>query len=182
MAMMNRMRENTKTILMILVFAFILTIIIDWGMGGLSSRPSRGVIAKVNGDEITYDEFYQQYENQLRLYRDQTGIDATGTQLTQLENQVFESLVQQRLVNQEIKRLKLKATDKEVLEEIYNNPPDVLRQEPAFQDSNGVSICVYISRRLKSANELDADRKLCPHDLALQQTGKFAASGRYGFE
>jgi len=138
MAMMNRMRENTKTILMILVFAFILTIIIDWGMGGLSSGPSRGVIAKVNGDEITYDEFYQQYENQLRLYRDQTGIDATGTQLTQLENQVFESLVQQRLVNQEIKRLKLKATDKEVLEEIYNNPPDVLRQEPAFQDSNGV--------------------------------------------
>ena len=41
MAIMNKMRENTKTILLILVFAFMLTIIIDWGMGGFQSgRPA----------------------------------------------------------------------------------------------------------------------------------------------
>ncbi|MBN1542120.1 peptidylprolyl isomerase [candidate division KSB1 bacterium] len=123
---------------MILVFAFILTIIIDWGMGGLSSGPSRGVIATVNGDEIAYDEFYQQYQNQLRTVREQSGRDPEGLQLTQLENQVFESLLQQRLVNQEIKRLNLKATDKEVLEQVLNNPPELLRNQPVFQDSNGV--------------------------------------------
>jgi len=138
MAVMNRMRENTKTILMILVVAFMLTIIIDWGMGGFKRRQPRGVIASVGHDDITYEEFYNRYQNEIRAYREQNGTDPEGYQLQQIENRVFENLVQQRLLSHLVDKMKLDATDDEIVDEIFNNPPEFLKQEEAFKDSNGV--------------------------------------------
>ncbi|MDZ7725891.1 MAG: SurA N-terminal domain-containing protein [candidate division KSB1 bacterium] len=69
MAIMNRMRQNTKIILMILVFAFILTIIFSWGMGGFEGRRQKGVIAEVNGDEISAKEYYDAYQQQVEQFR-----------------------------------------------------------------------------------------------------------------
>lgn len=139
MAVMTRMRENMKTILMILVFAFILTIIIDWGMGGrLSQQQQQGVIAVVNDHEIMYEEFSRRYQDELRAHRERTGNEPEGFQLQQLENQVFESLIQQRLLTDVVQKAHLQATDQEIVEDIYNNPPDILRTNEAFLDSNGV--------------------------------------------
>ena len=137
MAVMNRMRENTKTILLVLVVAFMLTIIIDWGMGGFKRRQPRGVIASVNNDDITFDEFNDRYRAEIQAQREKTGSDPEGYQLQQIENRVFESLVQQRLLAQTIRSLALKATDEEIIDEIYNNPPEFLKQNEAFQDSTG---------------------------------------------
>jgi len=133
---MNRMRENTKVMLMILVVAFMLTIIIDWGMGGFKSGGAhRGVIATVNGDDITLDQYNEQYQNELAAYREQYGTDPEGYQLNQLENRVFEGLVQQLLIKDALENLNLKTTDSELTEEIFNNPPDILKSNEAFQDS-----------------------------------------------
>ncbi len=137
MGMMNKLRESTKTILMILVFAFIATIVVDWGMGGLKRDQPRGVIASVNGSEIHYEEFTRRYQNELAQQRQQTGNEPEGYQLQQLENQVYENLVQQRLLNEVVKNVHLDATDDEILEEIENNPPQELRQNQVFQDSTG---------------------------------------------
>ncbi|NLP08771.1 hypothetical protein GX408_00100 [bacterium] len=137
MGMMNKLREGTKTILMILVFAFIATIVVDWGMGGLKRNQPQGVIASVNGNEIHYEEFTQRYQNELAQYREQSGSDPEGYQLQQIENQVFENLVQQRLLSDVVKKVHLDASDDEILEEIYNNPPQELRQNRVFQDSTG---------------------------------------------
>jgi len=138
MALMNRMRENTKVMLMILVIAFMLTIIIDWGMGGFKTGGQRGVIASVNGNNITYDEYYEQYQNELAAYREQTGEDPESYQISQIENRVFENLVQQRLIQEILNELKLHSTDAEITEEIWNNPPAILQTNEAFQDSTGV--------------------------------------------
>jgi parvulin-like peptidyl-prolyl isomerase len=138
MAVMNRMRENTKIILMILVFAFILTIIFSWGMGGFKGGGAQpGVIATVNGDEISYEEFRQQYQVELRNFRDQYGQEPQAAQIQQIENRVFETLVQQRLMADVINEMNLTATDEEIVEQIYNDPPQFLRSQEAFLDSAG---------------------------------------------
>lgn len=137
MALMNRMRDSMKTILLILVVAFILTIIVDWGMGGFKSNQPRGVIAKVDGEAIHYEEFSSRLQNELAAYREQSGGDPEGYQLQQLETRVFDNLVQQRLLNEVVKTVKLDATDQEIIDEIFNNPPAELRQNQAFQDSTG---------------------------------------------
>ncbi|RPI03575.1 MAG: hypothetical protein EHM72_01080 [Calditrichaeota bacterium] len=137
MAVMNKMRESMKTILLILVLAFIATIIFDWGMGGFRGKRPQGVIAQVNGDEISYEEFNDAYQQELKARREQTGEDIEGYQLQQVENQVFERLIQQRLLRDVIDQMNLTTTDDEVGEELWNNPPDIIRNTPAFQDSTG---------------------------------------------
>ena len=137
MAVMNKLRANMKTILLILVFAFIATIIFDWGMGGFKSGRPRGVIAEVDGEEISYDEFIKAYQQELKTQREKTGNDPQGYQLQQIENQIFERLVQQRLLNQVIDELYLYSTDDEVVSTLWTNPPDIIRSTPAFQDSTG---------------------------------------------
>ncbi len=137
MGMMNKLRESTKTILMILVFAFIATIVVDWGMGGLKRDQPQGVIASVNGTEIHYEEFTRRYQNELANYRQQSGNEPEGYQLQQFESQIFENLVQQRLLNDVVKKVHLDASDNEIIDEIYNNPPQELRQNQVFQDSTG---------------------------------------------
>ena len=141
---MNRMRENTKTILLVLVFAFMLTIIIDWGMGGFKTGQKQGVIATVNGVDISGDRFNDMYRAELQAQRDRTGSAPEGFQLQQIENQVFETLIQQQLLVQTIDKLNLYATNQEIVDEIYTNPPQFLRQNEAFKDSNGVfSMAMY---------------------------------------
>lgn len=137
MALMKSMRNSMKTILLILVFAFILTIVLDWGMGGFQSSAPQGVIAKVDGQSIHYEEFSSRLQNELAAYREQSGSDPEGYQLQQLETRVFDNLVQQRLLNEEVRAVKLNATDQEIIDEIFNNPPMELRQNEAFRDSTG---------------------------------------------
>jgi parvulin-like peptidyl-prolyl isomerase len=137
MALMKSMRNSMKTILLFLVFAFILTIIVDWGMGGFKSKQPRGVIAKVDGQAIHYEEFSNRLQSELVNYREQSGSEPEGYQLQQIESRVFDNLVQQRLLNQEVKDVRLHASDQEIIDEIFNNPPMELRQNQAFQDSTG---------------------------------------------
>lgn len=136
MAVMNKMRESMKAILMILVFAFIATIIFDWGMGGFRNKRPQGVLAQVNGEDITYEEFSNSYQQELKSRREQSGQDVEGYQLQQVENQVFERLIQQRLLRKVVNKMNLKATDDEIGEELWNNPPDIIRESPAFRDSS----------------------------------------------
>lgn len=134
---MNRMRQNTKAILLILVGAFIATIIFNWGMGGVKQTQKQGVIGEVNGDEISYEEYYNQYQSQMAQFRERSGSEPEGYQLQQLENQVFEQLVQQRLISDYIQKMDLEATNKEVVETIFNNPPEIMKNQEVFQDSSG---------------------------------------------
>jgi peptidyl-prolyl cis-trans isomerase D len=137
MALMNRMRENMKLILMILVFAFILTIVFSWGMGGFKRDQPKGIIASVDGQEITYQEYSSLYQQEMRSQRERTGSDPEGYQLQQVENGVYENLIQQRLLKKVVDQIGLDATDEEILEEIHNNPPSFLRSNEAFLDSTG---------------------------------------------
>ena len=57
MALMERMRGFTKFILYLLVFAFVGTIIFDWGMDFTGLKSNRTVVGEVNGEKINIDRF-----------------------------------------------------------------------------------------------------------------------------
>jgi len=137
MAVMNKMRESMKTILMILVLAFLATIVFDWGMGGFQTPGVPKGIATVNGHDITFEEFNENYQQELKMYRERSGAEPEGYQERQLENQVYERLVQQYLLRDVIDELALNVSSEEIGEELWNNPPEILRNNPAFQDSTG---------------------------------------------
>jgi parvulin-like peptidyl-prolyl isomerase len=138
---MNKMRDSMPYIIVFLIIAFVGLIVFEWGMNYLGMRGGdRSVFAKVNGQEITYQEYEQMLQQQLETMRQQSGgKDVDDATLEQLKEQVWNSLVQQTLTKQEIARLGIKVTDNEILDFIYNRPeqlPDPIKKN--FIDSTGV--------------------------------------------
>ncbi|RMD97702.1 MAG: hypothetical protein D6814_08975, partial [Calditrichaeota bacterium] len=137
MALMANMREYTKVVLILLVFAFVGTIIFDWGMNVTGLRHKQGVIGEINGQEIPVDQYWRAYQQQLDNYRKQYGREATATTQEYLRNQVWDAMVRDVLVQQEIKKRGIKAYDDEILHYIVNDPPEILKKDSTFMNQNG---------------------------------------------
>jgi peptidyl-prolyl cis-trans isomerase D len=129
--MLKSMRESfhqLKWILLAVVAAFIIGFVyVDMGLGGAGQRSKaddRSFAARVNGSTITYNEFQRSLTNAEERYKQMYGgqfskelEDAMG-----LDRQVLESLVDQRLVLQEARRLHMEATPEEVRRKILEIP------------------------------------------------------------
>ncbi len=136
MALMEQMREYTKAVLIILVLAFIGTIIFDWGMDVTGLKQKQGVIAEINGQEISVDQFWRTYQQELENYRRQYGTEPSQATQEYLRNQVWDAMVRDILVQQEIQKRGLKAYDEEILHYILNEPPEILKRDSTFM-TNG---------------------------------------------
>lgn len=130
---MKKMREHTKTFLVILVLAFVGTIIFDWGMNvtGIKRRPN--VAGEVNGEEIKWDQFNRRYQQLVENKREQGQDKLSDNDMMQIENQVWDEMVQEILIRQEIHRRGIVATDSEIVMILKNNPPKILRDVQSFQ-------------------------------------------------
>ncbi|NUO80312.1 peptidylprolyl isomerase [candidate division KSB1 bacterium] len=137
MAVMGKMREYTKIFLFVLVVAFIGTIIFDWGMDVTGIKTQNTTIGKINGKALQAQTFYNAYEQEIENMRKRSGVDPSESQLDFLRNQVWENMVRDELVTQEIRKRDLKATDGEVIHYIFDAPPEILKQNPSFQNEKG---------------------------------------------
>jgi len=132
MALMNKMRDKMHIVLYVLVGAFLLTIVFEWGMNfsGWSTRRGND-IGVVNGKPISFKEYETLYRNYLDQYRQQLRGQEIDEQMeSRLQEQVWESLVMKILLEAEYEKLDLKVSDKEITDEIFSdNPPMVIAQQ-----------------------------------------------------
>ncbi len=140
MPLMTQIRNNlTKAFAVFAVF-FIAYIVLDWGMELGTQRGPTGnpdVIGEVNGAEISYREFSELLRAQSEAYRQQTGSDPDEQTEQQLRSQVWNTLIQQRLIEQELDRLGITVTDDEIRAILLGpNPPEAIANQ--FKDSLGV--------------------------------------------
>ena len=145
---MNKMRDNMPYIIVFLIIAFVGLIVFEWGMSYTGLKGGDSVVfGKVNGEEITYQEYEKVLQQQLETMRQQNGNkDVDDATLEQIKEQVWNSLVQQTLTKQEIARLGIKVTDNEILDFIYNRPeqlPEAIKRN--FIDSTGVFNSEFLS-------------------------------------
>ncbi len=134
---MQSMREFTKTGLIILVLAFIGTIVFDWGMDITGLSRKQGVIGEVNGREITAIQYDRYFAAELEAYRNRTGVEEVSeSQIQNIRNQVWENLVREALVQQAIEKKGIKALDAEIAYRIFDDPPDFLKNQEAFLNEN----------------------------------------------
>jgi len=134
--MMKLMRKLTKQILWIVIAAFVGTIIFAWGMEFSAKKQKKGVIATVNGEDIELYTFQYYYNQALRqAEKDQGNVDEQTA--SQIRDEVWNNLVNQTLLNQEIKKRGIEVTDAELYEYMKRYPPKELQQHPAFQTPEG---------------------------------------------
>lgn len=139
MGLMTKLRDKTHVILIILVVAFLITIIFEWGMNYIGLKSGQVTeFGSVNGREIDYKEFESQVQFATEQQKQQTGEDPDESTIQMIRDQVWDQMVSQILAQQEIERLGIKVTNEEILNWVYNSPqtlPDPIKRN--FIDSTG---------------------------------------------
>ncbi len=132
---MRQMRENTKWIMLILTVAFVGWLVFDWVASreqGAATGPNP-VVAVVNGTEIRYSQWSQLLEAQLNIARQQTGGRLTDEQVRDVRERTWDLMIDQMLVDQELRRLGITVSAPEIQQAFRTSPPPELRSHPAFQ-------------------------------------------------
>lgn len=138
MALMTQIRENLTKLFGAFAVLFILFIMFDWGMDLPSIRfgGEADVLGKVNDEKITYKEFSELLRQSIEAQKKQSGTDPSDDLERQIRDQVWNMLVNQILIRQQIEELGIEVTDKEIIEMVHGpNPPEMLVGQ--FRDSLG---------------------------------------------
>jgi peptidyl-prolyl cis-trans isomerase D len=135
--MLDVMRSNARSSLIILIFGVIIaSFIISFGRGssGFRTRTPETWAAKVNGDLVTAGDFNQAYTNRLRQMAQMRGGKYTTDNARQdnLKKETLKSLIDQELVAQQAEELGIVVTDAEVAESIIKSPQ--FQQDGKFTD------------------------------------------------
>ncbi len=137
---MNKMRDKMPLIIIILIIAFLATIVFEWGMNYLGLSGKNEAFAKINSKEISYQEYEKIVQQQVDQMRQQNkGKDVDEATVTQIRDQVWNSLISQTISQQAIEKYGIKVTDKEIFDWVYNRPetlPEPIKKN--FMDSTGV--------------------------------------------
>jgi peptidyl-prolyl cis-trans isomerase D len=136
MTMLDRMRRHKswlKWSLGLVCLAFIIFYIPDFLRTSGADAASGETIAKVEGQEITANEFRRTYQAQLQAYRSAYGGQMNEQLLKQLgvEQQILQQMVDERAALAEARRVGISVSDAEVRQRILSIP--------AFQE-NGAFI------------------------------------------
>ncbi|MCF7797507.1 MAG: SurA N-terminal domain-containing protein [Lentisphaeria bacterium] len=140
MGVMNQMRANMKLVLGFLVVVFVATMSIGGLVGGaditdLISGKKPNAFTVVNGEEISYEQYMRAVDRERESYRERSGQEPTDQQMNQLRDQVWDALVTQVLIRQQVENLGLTATQEEITYYGTENIHPVIRQY--FSDEAG---------------------------------------------
>lgn len=136
MPMMARMRSLAPAFIISVGALFVLFMVMSdsnvlQALGGRANY-----IGKINGEEISYQDFNTVLERQREQLTKQNGGDLSDEKSIQLHDQVWDAMVTQILLKQEINKYGLTVSDQEIKNIILgDNPPDFLKQN--FIDSTG---------------------------------------------
>ena len=130
--MLKVMRDSfhhLRWVLIAVVAAFIFGFVfIDMGLGGASvgggATDVRNFAARVNGETITLNDYQRALVRLSDMYRQMYGQQFTPEMASAmgLEKQVLDSLIDQRLLDQEARRMNLDATQDEVRRKLLTIP------------------------------------------------------------
>ncbi len=133
--MMKTMRKMTRSILWIVIAAFVGTIVFAWGMQFTSKKAKQGVIAVINGKDIPYQSFQYLYDQKMRDAEKKSD-EVTDQVAKDLRDQAWSELVDQTLLAQEVKNRGIVITNKELYEFMKRFPPKEIMESEGFQ-TNG---------------------------------------------
>lgn len=136
MGVMTKMRDNTAVVLYILIFAFgVLWVVTDVCDPQTMTAGPRS-LGVVNGDPITIEEYNSRVQYYTNAYTQQTGASLTPELRAIYEAQVWDELVNTRLIEQKMDELGIMVTDQEVLDMVFSDNPDPLIRQ-YFQREDG---------------------------------------------
>ena len=145
--MLQQLRSKSLVIWAIVFVFFVLGFLLadTSGLLGIGSAPITPgtVVAEVNGTEIQWLA-WQNRANQLAQQQEgQSGRGLTLDERQQIENQAFEEMVGEILLQQEYERRGIRVSDQEVIQAAQQSPPPQLMQSTELQTEGRFDIEKY---------------------------------------
>lgn len=135
--MLQTMRSAafTKVVFWILAFAFVggFLLLDSSGLLGRDTITPGTAVATVNGREIPYGVWSQLSQNMAQQQEERIGRALTLDERNRVEDQAFEQLVTEVLLEQEYKRRGIRVTDDEIRQYALTSPPPELMRAPDLQ-------------------------------------------------
>ena len=142
--MMRQMRENTKWIMLVTACAFVLLMVLQWGMdatGRTSGSP--GEIGRVNGTRVLYDDYMAVYRSLYERVQSQQQEPISTQQNKEIEQAAWDQMVDRILIKDELDRRGIDVSDEEIRQAALFQPPGEFRDNPAFLTDGAFNLAKY---------------------------------------
>jgi peptidyl-prolyl cis-trans isomerase D len=129
------MRSSAKFVFWILAVAFIGGFLLAESSGLLNRgavTPTTAV-ATVNGTDILYTDWLRRSQQLTQQQQQQTGRALTQDEITRIENQAFDEMVNEILLQQEYRRRGITISDAELRDYARFAPPEWITGDPSLQ-------------------------------------------------
>lgn len=150
--MLQSMRSAAKWIWIFIVIAFVFGFLLvqTSGLLGRERITTSTVVGEVNGTDIPYLTWTNLANNLAQNQERQGGQSMSLDERRRVDDQAFEQLVTEILLQQEYRKRGIKVTDAEVIQAAQFSPPPELIQNPELQTDGQFDIAKY-QRLLKSS-------------------------------
>ncbi|MHB9141079.1 MAG: SurA N-terminal domain-containing protein [Paludibacter sp.] len=140
MAVLDKIRSKGVLLVATVGFALLAFIVGDFLNSGSSYfNKSREVVATIEGEDINIKDYTASIEQMTEVYKIETGKSELNDEMTtQLRNSVWESLVNEKILNAEAKKIGLTVSADELSDRLIgNNIHPLIQQRRAFAGENG---------------------------------------------
>jgi len=156
--MMKTIRDSAKPVYIVVIIAFVGTIIFAWGMdiGSKGKRP-QNAIGRINDQEISIELFSRTYESKYQELI-KTNTDPGEDDLQKLRDDTWNTIIGQSLLGQAITENNIQLTNEELAEYVRVLPPNELSQSPDLQTDGEFDPQKYqnlLQRLVSSGNPYD---------------------------
>ena len=133
--MLQAMRSSAKYIMWILLFSFVggFLLVESSGLLSLGAVTPTTPVATVNGTDILYTDWLRRTQQLAQQEQQQTGRSLTQDEHTRIENQAFDEMVTEILLQQEYRRRGITISDAELRDYARFAPPDWVTRDPSLQ-------------------------------------------------
>jgi peptidyl-prolyl cis-trans isomerase D len=139
------MRSAAKWIWIFIVIAFIggFLFVETSGLLGRDQVTTSSVVATVNGADIPYLTWINLSNAIAQQREQQMGRGLNGDERRAIEDQAFEQLITDVLLQQEYRKRGIRVSDEEVIQQARTNPPPALLNDPTLQTDGRFDIEKY---------------------------------------
>ncbi len=195
MGVMNKMRDNMAGIMIFLVVVFVLTMSVGGLVGGADitdllggSQPNAFTL--VNGEEMTRENFMRSLQNERDNFRQRNEVEPTEQQMSQLTDQIWETMVTQILIRQTIEEQGITVSPDEIRYFFTENVHPTVRQYfmteegefdlNAYQDAiNAPEAANFFSAMRQQVSAIVPVEKLQQKVIATTQVSEAEVLGEY---
>lgn len=140
--MFETLRRMILPIIVIVLVFFVAMIVLEWGLDYTGrSRSGAGsgngnYAAEINGEKVPLEYYNRIYDNLYKSESQKNDQDLTDDAVTQLRQQAWNELLQDRLLLQEAAKHNIVVTDKDIFNYLASQPPAWIQAAAQFQ-TNG---------------------------------------------